>query len=597
MKPVDPRLLKYAGAARGFFVLAAAIGVVQTAVVIAFAWFLTDAVTGALAGRSVVSSLMWMLGLALLRGVLIAASDFAGMRAAAKTGTQLRGALIRAIGQLGPGWLATRNQASLAVTAGHGLEALDQYFAKYLPQLVLTVIATPVLVVVMWWQDWPSGLTAVITLPLIPIFMILIGIATRTVQRKQWQTLQHLAARFADTVQGLATLRLFGRERRAATQIEATADRYRRETMKVLRFSFLSGFAMELLSSLAVALIAVAVGFRLLAGELSLEVGLFVLLLAPEAFLPIRQVGVQFHAASEGVAATEDVFEVLDEAEASTRLRLAHPVSSASLRDSAQRPAEEVRAAEVRGAGSREAGSREAGSRGADRRGAEVRGSLSERSETKRGERGAQRRVEAATLTVDALRVRDLPPVSFTATPGTITLIEGPSGSGKSSLIAALRGAAAFEGTATFEGTDVRELTPAVWLAWAGQTPGLLRGTIAENVSLGGTADHSAIRRALDAACAEDLDPAQELGVQGSGLSGGQAQRVAVARALYRHAADPDRVLVLDEPSSALDAETEQRLWATLRARADAGATILLVSHRRTAREVADRVITMGVLA
>ncbi|GEK86682.1 thiol reductant ABC exporter subunit CydD [Microbacterium aerolatum] len=546
MKPVDPRLLKYAGAARGFFVLAAALGVLQTAVVIAFAWFLTDAVTGALAGRSVISSLMWMLGLALLRGVLIAASDFAGMRAAAKTGTQLRGALIRAIGRLGPGWLATRNQASLAVTAGHGLEALDQYFAKYLPQLVLTVIATPVIVVVMWWQDWPSGLTAVITLPLIPIFMILIGIATRTVQRKQWQTLQHLAARFADTVQGLATLRLFGRERRAASQIEATADRYRRETMKVLRFSFLSGFAMELLSSLAVALIAIAVGFRLLAGELSLEVGLFVLLLAPEAFLPIRQVGVQFHAASEGVAATEDIFEVLDEAEASS------PAPHNS-------------------------------------------GVFPQNTDFSAPDRSAA--ADPPELCVADLRVRDLPPVSFTASPGTITLIEGSSGSGKSSLIAALRRAAAFEGIAAFEGTDVRELAPADWLAWAGQAPGLIRGTIAENVSLGGTTDDAAVRRALDAACAEDLDPAQELGVQGSGLSGGQAQRVAVARALYRHAAGPDRVLVLDEPSSALDAETEQRLWATLRARADAGATILLVSHRRTAREVADRVVTLGVFA
>ncbi|WP_194420556.1 thiol reductant ABC exporter subunit CydD [Microbacterium abyssi] len=575
MKPVDPRLLKYAGAARGFFVLAAAIGVLQTAVVIAFAWFLTDAVTGALAGRSVVSSLVWMLGLALLRGALIAASDFAGMSAAARTGTQLRGALIRAIGRLGPGWLASRNQASLAVTAGHGLEALDQYFAKYLPQLVLTVIATPVIVVVMWWQDWPSGLTTVITLPLIPIFMILIGIATRTVQRKQWQTLQHLAARFADTVQGLATLRLFGRERRAASQIEATADRYRSETMKVLRFSFLSGFAMELLSSIAVALIAVAVGFRLLAGDMSLEVGLFVLLLAPEAFLPIRQVGVQFHAATEGVAATEDVFAVLDEAgerEASTRLRLAQPVSSSGLRPSAQRPAAETRLADTRGA-------------------------LSERSETKRVERGAQRRVEAATLTVEHLRVRDLPPVSFTATPGTITLIEGPSGSGKSSLISALRGAAEFEGTAAFAGTDVRTLAPAEWIAWAGQAPGLIRGTIGANVALGSEPQDDSIRRALDAACAEDLDPAQELGVQGSGLSGGQAQRVAVARALYRHSADSVRVLVLDEPSSALDADTEQRLWTTLRSRADDGATILLVSHRRSARTVADRVVTLGVLA
>ncbi len=321
MKPVDPRLLKYAGAARGFLAASALIGIVQTAVTIVFAWLLTDAITGAIAGRDVSGSLLWLLLTALLRGLLIAASDAAGTRAAAKTGMQLRSALIAAVGRLGPGWLAQRNQAALAVTAGHGLEALDAYFARYIPQLVLTVIATPVLVAVMWWQDWPSGLTAVITLPLIPLFLILIGMATRAVQTRQWQTLQRLAARFADTVQGLSTLRLFGRDRRAADRIEVTAEEYRRETMKVLRFSFLSGFAMELLASIAVALIAVSVGFRLLSGDLTLEVGLFVLLLAPEAFLPIRQVGVQFHAASEGVAATEDVFAVLDADRTRTGIR------------------------------------------------------------------------------------------------------------------------------------------------------------------------------------------------------------------------------------------------------------------------------------
>lgn len=541
MKPVDPRLLRYAGAARGFFALAAAIGVLQTAVVIAFAWFLTDAVTGAIAGRDVVPSLLWMLGLALTRGALIAASDAAGMRAAARTGAQLRGALIAAVAERGPGWLASRNQTSLAVTAGHGLEALDTYFAKYLPQLVLSVITTPVLVAVMWWFDWPSGLTALITLPLIPVFMVLIGMATRGVQRRQWQTLQRLAARFADTVQGLATLRLFGRERRAAQQIEATAEQYRRETMTVLRYSFLSGFALELLSSLAVALIAVAVGFRLLAGEMSLEVGLFVLLLAPEAFLPIRQVGVQFHAAAEGVAATEDVFDVLD----------------AAAHNSGDIPEKPVMAA----------------GDGADP-------------------------AESPELCVEGLQVRDLPPVSFTARPGTITLIEGPSGSGKSSLLAALRGAAEFTGTATESGRDVRTLAPADWIAWAGQAPGLLRGTIAENVALGDdAADAAGVRAALDAACAPELDGDQELGVQGEGLSGGQAQRVAVARALHRHAADPSRVLMLDEPSSALDAGTEARLWRTLRARADAGATILLVSHRISAREVADQIVAAGVRA
>ncbi|WP_431785146.1 thiol reductant ABC exporter subunit CydD [Microbacterium maritypicum] len=555
MKPVDPRLLRYAGAARVFLAASALIGVVQTAVTIAFAWLLTDAITGAIAGRDVTSSLLWLLLAALLRGLLIAASDAAGTRAAAKTGMQLRSALVAAVGNLGPGWLAQRNQTELAVTAGHGLDALDAYFARYIPQLVLTVIATPVLVAVMWWQDWPSGLTAVITLPLIPIFLILIGMATRTVQTRQWQTLQRLAARFADAVQGLSTLRLFGRDRRAADRIEVTADEYRRETMKVLRFSFLSGFAMELLASIAVALIAVSVGFRLLSGDLTLEVGLFVLLLAPEAFLPIRQVGVQFHAASEGVAATEDVFDVLDTAgeRAAAVHNSGHPSFSGPA-DPVQRAAEHV-LPEVR-------------------------------------------TEDGGELIVTGLRVRDLPPVSFTAAPGTITVIEGPSGSGKSSLLAALRGAVEFEGTAAFAGKDVRGLAPSAWLAWAGQAPGLTRGTVAANVALGDPVpDADRTRAALDDACAETIDADLELGVQGAGLSGGQAQRVAVARALYRQASATDRVLALDEPSSALDPETEDRLWRSLRRRADAGATILLVSHRRTAREIADQIVELGVSA
>lgn len=557
MKPVDPRLLRYARSARAYLAASALIGVAQTATTIVFAWLLTDAVTGALAGRDVSAALLGLLVTVLVRGALIAASDAAGMRAAARTGAELRTALIAAIGRLGPGWLAQRSRTALAVTAGHGLEALDAYFARYIPQLVLTVIATPVLVGVMWWQDWQSGLTAIITLPLIPLFLVLIGIATRTVQQRQWQTLQRLAVRFADTVQGLATLRLFGRDRRAADRIEQSADKYRRETMKVLRFSFLSGFSMELLASIAVALIAVSIGFRLLSGDLSLEIGLFVLLLAPEAFLPIRQVGVQFHAAAEGVAATADIFEVLDEA--GSRVSRAHD-------------------SRVQADGGAETGAPHGMSRPGDGGSPEA-------------------RTGGRPLAVENLRVRDLPPVAFTAEPGMLTLIEGPSGAGKSSLFAALRGAEEFTGAATFGEADVRDLSPADWLAWSGQTPQLSRGTIAENVALGAVEpDADGIRRALDAACATDLDPATGLGVQGTGLSGGQAQRVAVARALYRHAEDPSRVLLLDEPSSALDAETEGRLWTSLRERADAGATVVVISHRRSARAFADQIVTMGVV-
>jgi ATP-binding cassette subfamily C protein CydD len=175
-----------------------------------------------------------------------------------------------------------------------------------------------------------------------------------------------------------------------------------------------------------------------------------------------------------------------------------------------------------------------------------------------------------------------------------VTLLEGPSGAGKSSVFAALRGAAAFEGTARLGDTAVRELAPSDWLAWAGQQPGLLTGSIAENIALGDRApDAATVRRALDLACGEGLDPGLELGVQGAGLSGGQAHRVAVARAFYRYLRGRARVIALDEPSSALDPDTEARLWRGIRQLADAGATVLLISHRASARDITDTVVRL----
>ena len=542
VRPVDPRLVRYAAASRGFFLAIAVIGVAQTAVVVAFAWLLTSAITRVIAGTSwaELTAILSALGaVAALRAMLLWARESLSARASARVQVQLRERLVAAVGALGPGWLAGRNTAQLAVTAGRGLEALDAYFGRYLPQLVLTVIATPVLVAVMWSQDWVSGFTVLITLPLIPLFMVLIGLATRTVQQKQWRTLGQLAARFADTVQGLATLKVFGRQHRAASSIEKVTNAYRGETMRVLRVSFLSGFALELLASISVAIVAVSIGFRLLDGSLTLTVGLFVLLLAPEAYLPLRQVGVQFHAAAEGVAATDDVFAVLDDA------------AGAGVVSGAPQPQQ----ISVNG------------------------------------------RIE-----LQGVRVRRgdvlLPAVTFTATPGTVTLLEGPSGSGKSSLLAALRGAASFEGGVTVGGIPLAELRAAEWLAWAGQQPGLIADTISHNVALGdpGGADAQPelVARALHLAQAGELDPARALGVQGAGLSGGQAQRVAVARAFYRRLRGYATVVALDEPSSALDAETEAALWHAVRGMADDGATVLLVSHRRSAREIADQVVTLA---
>ena len=545
--PVDPRLLRYASASRGFFVAIAAISVLQTVVIVAFAWLLTRAIVGAIDGMpqpDLVATLAALAIVVAIRSLLLWGREAVAARAAARVQTQLRGALLQAVGELGAGWLGGRNSAALAVTAGRGLDALEAYFGRYLPQLVQTVIATPLIVLVMWSQDWISGLTVLLTIPLIPLFTVLIGLATRAVQQRQWQTLQRLAARFADTVQGLSTLKVFGRQHRAAASIEQVTTDYRRETMKVLRVSFLSGFALEFLASISVAIIAVSIGFRLIDGSLALGVGLFVLLLAPEAYLPLRQVGVQFHAAAEGVAATDDVFEVLDAA----------PRAPSGAEPVVAEPVEAPPVAEP---------------------------------------------VEASSMLVlSDLRVhrgdRILAPVDLVARPGTVTLLEGPSGAGKTSVFAALLGSAAFEGAATLGGRDVRDIPASAWLAWAGQQPGLVSGTVHVNVSLG---DHSpdprAVREALALACAGEIDPDLELGVQGAGLSGGQAQRVAVARALYRRLRGRASVVALDEPSSALDPDTEAHLWRAVRAVADGGAAVLLISHRTSARAIADEIVRL----
>ncbi|MFS0794720.1 thiol reductant ABC exporter subunit CydD [Microbacterium sp. 1P10AE] len=535
VRPVDPRLVRYASASRSFFAVSAAIVLAQTGVVVGFAWTLTSALVGAIDGRPLPE--LWgyvgaAASLVLLRGLLIAASERVSARGAAAASLQLRERLVAAVAALGPGWLARRNAASLSVTAGHGLEALDAYFGRYLPQLVATMIATPILIGAIALADPLSGLTVVLTIPLIPLFMVLIGLATRSVQKKQYGTLGRLAARFADTVEGLGTLKAFGREHRAADTIERVTRDYKRETMTVLRVSFLSGFALEFLASISVAIVAVTIGFRLLAGDMSLLVGLFVLLLAPEAYLPLRQVGVQFHAASEGVAATEEIFDALDAARSAT------PTDSTPAAKGTTLELHDVRV-----------------------------------------ERGAHR----------------MPTVSLSVGPGEVVLLSGPSGVGKSSVLAAVLGYVDHDGELRLDGRPVAHARAAV--AWAGQRPGLVSGTVAANVALGSDADPAAIAAALTDAGAADVDPATPLGAGGAGLSGGQAQRVAVARALYRSRVAGARILVLDEPSSALDADTEGHVWRTLRAEADAGAAVLLVSHRPSARGIADRVIDLGVPA
>ncbi|WP_232819222.1 ABC transporter ATP-binding protein/permease [Homoserinimonas sp. OAct 916] len=644
MRPLDPRLLTHATAARSFLALGAVLGLAQTVTIVAFCWLLSSVISSAIDGQPLgrlAQQVGALAAVVIVRSVLIWLVEVTATRGAARVKSQLRTLVLSRVGELGPDWLAGRRSVRVTTVISTGLDALDDYFGRYLPQLLLTVIATPILVAAMFWLDVPSGVTVIIALPLIPIFMMLIGWRTQAVQQRSWESLQTLSTAFLDLVGGLSTLKIFGRERRQFDRVRRVTDDYRVETMRVLRVTFLSGFALELAASLSVALVAVSVGLRMLDGQLSLAVGLFVLLLAPEAFAPLRQVGAQFHAAADGVAAAEEVFQILEEQPAAQqRDASASLVEESEVRElsrnrgvglvprvegsdgggSSRNPLQSVRGFETvaaRPLSQRKGASSRVEVRGSSRNrgvgsfprveGSEVRGSSRNRGvgvfpRVEGSDGGGSSRNPRALLRVEQLTVtrgthRVLDRLNAEFAPGQITVVSGPSGCGKSTLIGALLGFTPYGGRITLAGHEITPTDDRAWLSWAGQRPGLMTGTVAENVALGDPADEfdsALVAWSLEAAAAGELDGSEMLGVNGAGLSGGQAQRVAVARALYRSQRHDCAVVALDEPSSALDADAEQKLIHGLRLLADQGRTVIVVSHRPALLDAADTELRMG---
>ncbi|MBP1325011.1 ATP-binding cassette subfamily C protein CydD [Leucobacter exalbidus] len=558
MKPLDPRLLRYASAARRVLALGGGLGLIRTLATIAWCWFLANALTvialpvlagaGGGAGqiaqnapdqRQLPQLIAYAAAAFIVRALAGWAMDVTAARGAVRAKEQLRSAALNALdrramgpaGGDGPGVSAPASAPGTVETStilGRGLDALDGYFSGYLPQLILAVIATPVLVATILLADPVSGVTVLIVFPVIPMFMVLIGLATKAVQDRQWAQLRRLSGSFLDAVEGLSTLKIFRREHRQAARIAREADDYRVRTMKVLRVTFLSGFVLDLAGTFSIALVAVTVGTRLVEGAFPLALGLFVLLLVPEAFIPVRQVGAAFHASTEGLAASQDVFALIEGG--------ADEVAPGVAADSA---------------------------------GDDTASTLT---------------LEDVTVARGARQVAG--PVSLTVAPGEVVALAGPSGAGKSSVLAAVLGFA--------EVTSGRLSRPGA-VSWVGQRPDLARGTVATNVALGDDApDPVLVVRALHAAQLPDVDPVTPLGALGSGLSGGQAQRVAIARGLYRAWAHDAPIIMLDEPTSALDADTEARICDMLRAEASAGRGVLVVSHRPAVLAAADRVVTLG---
>ncbi|KUL26864.1 thiol reductant ABC exporter subunit CydD [Streptomyces regalis] len=544
VKPIDPRLLRYARTTRLFLIAVVGLGAVGAVLVIAQAMLIAEAVVGAfehgMSAAELRTPLLLLAAVAVGRAVIAWLTELAAHRASSAVKSELRARLLERSAELGPGWLSGQRTGSLVALATRGIDALDDYFSRYLPQLGLAVVVPVAVLARIVTEDWVSAAIIVGTLPLIPIFMMLIGWATQSRMDRQWRLLSRLSGHFLDVVAGLPTLKVFGRAKAQAESIRRITGEYRRATMRTLRIAFISSFALELLSTLSVALVAVTIGMRLVHGEMHLYDGLVILVLAPEAYLPLRQVGAQYHAAAEGLAAAEEIFEVLET-----------PVPASGT------------AAVPTGTVSFEGVSVRYPGRSAD-------------------------------------AVSD---VSLSVAPGETVALVGPSGAGKSTLLNVLLGfVRPAEGRVLVGGADLAELDLQEWrsrIAWVPQRPHLYAGTIAENVRLARPdADDAAVRRALEDAGALEFVEALPRGVDtvlgedGAGLSAGQRQRLALARAFLA-----DRpVLLLDEPTAALDGATEAEVVEAVR-RLAVGRTVLLVVHRPALLGVADRVVRLSEAA
>ncbi|MFG3224333.1 thiol reductant ABC exporter subunit CydD [Kitasatospora sp. NPDC048194] len=548
MKPVDPRLLGQARTTRAFLAGSVLLGGAGAVLVVAQASLIAEITVRGFqrgAGLGELTTPLVLLALtALGRGLVGWLTELTAHRSVARVKSTLRRRLLDHATALGPSYLAGRRTGELTTLATRGVDALDDYFARYLPQLALAVVVPVIVLLRIVGADLTSAAIIAGTLPLIPLFMVLIGMATQSRMDRQWDTLARLSHHFLDVVAGLPTLKVFNRARaQAATIARITAD-YRRATLRTLRIAFVSSFALELLSTLSVALVAVTIGFRLVDGSLDLETGLLVLVLAPEVYAPIRQVGALYHSSVEGLTAADEIFRVLET-----------PLPAAGTR-----PAPALA--------------------------------------------GALITAEGLTVRHPGRAVPALDGAALTLRPGSSTALTGPSGAGKSTLLSVLLGLTAPDaGTVRITAADghrydLAELEPESWrrqIAWVPQHPHLFAGTVAENLRLyRPEADDDQLWAALRAAHAldfvTDLDAA--LGEDGAGLSAGQRQRLALARVLL---ADDRPLVLLDEPTAHLDGASEAAVVAAVRRLAeDPARTVLVVAHRPALLAVAEERIRLA---
>lgn len=486
---------------------------------------------------------------AVVRSALVWGGQIAAQHLAGTVKHSLRTRFAAQLVALGPAYAQGERSGELVTTALEGIEALDAYFGQYLPQLFHAALVPLTFLLLIAPLDPISGILMAVTAPLIPFFMVLIGSQAEQLTRRQWRTLRTMGAHFLDVLQGLTTLKILGRSAEQADTIARISDAYRQRTMAVLRVTFLSALMLEMLATLGTAIVAVEVGLRLLYGSLSFQQAFFVLLLAPEFYMPLRTLGARFHAGVAGATAAQRIYQVL-EASPAVPQAATQPAASLSTLAPYERALPSVAGVPIRF-------------------------------------------VEVHFAYEDGTRPA-LRGVSFDLLPGQKVALVGPSGSGKSTVVQLLlRFIEPQQGTIYVGDVPLTSLDPTWWrtqVAWVPQQPYLLNASIADNIRLGqpdATLEEviAAARLAHADTFIREMPDGYDtlIGERGARLSGGQAQRIAIARAFLKDAP----LLILDEATSSLDAHHEELLHASL-AQLMRGRTVLVIAHRLTTTQDAD---------
>src|SRR5258706_3999787 len=476
------------------------------------------------------------------RALLTWINEVSANAVAVKIKPDLRERLFNHILNLGPAYTRGKRTGELTTAAVEGIEALDAYYSQYLPQLVITTLVPISILIFVFPIDLLSGIILLITAPLIPFFMIMIGKGAEIVTKRQYETLSRLSAHFLDSLQGLTTLKLFGRSKSYAKNIEKVSNQFRDRTLEVLRVTFLSALALELLATLSTAIIAVEIGFRLLYAKMEFREAFFLLILAPEFYMPLRTLGARFHAGMSGTTAAKRIFEISDTALPASSTNINSPLPISQILD--------IEFSNI-----------------------------------------SYIYPDESTLTVENINLQ--------IKAGQNIALVGASGAGKTTLVnLLLRFSEPTSGNILINQEPLTNIAIEDWsaqIAWVPQKPHLFHDTLSANIRLGKpNATNEEIIEAAKAAhlheFIETLPDKYEtvIGESGARLSGGQAQRLALARAFLKNAP----ILILDEPTSSLDPETESLLEESTR-RLMQGRTVITIAHRLNTIFKSDQIIVL----